>query len=800
MPTRPNHCFEFTSHTHAKRRRLRRLITGLAAGMALSMPGAAIADGNLQLSAPSNAPSTIDGASGEWTKRAATNTMPADTTPVESNRSVAAPVQPAPTAPQPAGTTNSAPKPISAIQATPAAAPLDRFRSPLTKLPSMKLGAPAVTPPSETTPQVADTPTEPSTAPADSAFKRRETVPTPGDAILDRQATPAPATTNVWLGRGNPSRETGSRAAVSTASDPAPDDFRSPAVEGNWVARDAINLNVPLRDPVPEPVAVTKQPTSPATPDAADVDEATDQQDAPVPNRGTATKATSPIEVAPNAVSGDGFSKRSSSGPKSMSLDEAEAAVNTTDDIDPTDDPDDTTELTKLPAEGKATELLAPQTEVSPESADEERSTTSDDNQADRPRTDEADVASTETQESTATKELPKRKPLSNLADARVSSVKKKTAKPEPEKDNVHQAEESASVGDLEPTEEQVLDYTGHPALEIRPTRTVAGMRRGIERTLSYFYNRPEVATGRSNWGMMHSLMVFGADTQIAVGRQQYSAIAWIAGNNNCRGQRLLTQDSGGIKAKSGVGLQGHQGQFLAILGMCNVPTNYPLHAGKMKYDVAALIEAEKKACKVGEELTFTLIALSHYLDTDSTWIAEDGSRWDFERLIAEELKQPIIGAACGGTHRLMGYTHALRKRRAEGKPITGHWKRAETYTQDFINYAYSIQNRDGSMSTDWFEGRADNGDVDRKIQTTGHIVEWLLTVTPDEELQDRRLVAAVSFLLRSVGSDLDRDWSIGPKGHALRSLAMYHQRVFRAGTPWIPSSIARSHQTSDRR
>lgn len=341
------------------------------------------------------------------------------------------------------------------------------------------------------------------------------------------------------------------------------------------------------------------------------------------------------------------------------------------------------------------------------------------------------------------------------------------------------------------PTKYGALDYAGYPLKTIQVSRTVSNMRRTMERCLNYFYNRPESANGRSNWGMMHSVMVYGAQTNVQVGRKRYNAIAWIAGNNVCRGQRLLTVDANGIKARTGVGLQGHQGQFLAVLGMCNVPVEYPLYANGKAFTVADLIEAEQKACKRGEELTFTLIGLSHYLDTDASWVAADGQRWDFERLIAEELKQPVVGAACGGTHRLMGYAHALRKRRAEGKALTGQWLRAEKYIDDFVKYAFSLQNRDGSMSTRWFEGREDNGDRDRKIQTTGHLVEWLLIVLPDDQLQDRRLVAAVSFLARSMGSDLSHDWSIGPKGHALRSMAMYHQRIFRAGTPWIPTSIA---------
>ncbi len=340
------------------------------------------------------------------------------------------------------------------------------------------------------------------------------------------------------------------------------------------------------------------------------------------------------------------------------------------------------------------------------------------------------------------------------------------------------------------------LDYTGRPTEEFAVNARVQRMRPGIERVLQYFYDRPEIADKRSNWGMMHSIMVYGVDTRIISGRKSYSAIGWIAGNNICRGKRLLLKDDRGITADNGVGLQGHQAQFLAVLALCNVPANYPLYADDTKYSVADLIKREMAACKSGEELTFTLIALSHYLDTETSWIADDGQRWDVARLIREELSQPIIGSACGGTHRLMGFGHALRKRRAEGRPISGQWARAEKFTADFVSYAYQLQNRDGSMSSRWFEGRADDNDVDRKIQTTGHIVEWLLTVTPDSELQNPRLVAAVNFLLSAMHRDLPHDWQIGPKGHALRSLAMYYSRVYQSGPGYRTVGVASSGST----
>ena len=299
---------------------------------------------------------------------------------------------------------------------------------------------------------------------------------------------------------------------------------------------------------------------------------------------------------------------------------------------------------------------------------------------------------------------------------------------------------------------------------------------------------------------MMHAMMVYGIDTKVVVDRRTYSTIAWIAGNNVCRGQRLFDQEDGQIVVKSGVGLQGHEGQLLAVFSLCNVPASYPVYAGNTKFAVQDIVESEMLACKSGEELTFMLIALSHYLDTDEQWTSSDGESWDLERLIREELSQPIVGAACGGTHRLMGFAHALRKRREEGKPIEGQWLRAEKFTEDFVQYAYRLQNRDGSMSTDWFEGRQDNGKVDRKIQTTGHMVEWLLTVMPDSQLQNPRLLSAVHFLLEALDEDRKHEWSIGPKGHALRSLAMFYERVYQTSPPWRNTSVANRTQTKRHR
>lgn len=317
-------------------------------------------------------------------------------------------------------------------------------------------------------------------------------------------------------------------------------------------------------------------------------------------------------------------------------------------------------------------------------------------------------------------------------------------------------------------------------------------LRTPIERTLNHYWNRPENTQERTHWGMFHAIMVYDKDTQILDGKRRYNAVAWMAGNNPCRNELLFEQDQQGINVKTGIGLQGHQAQLLAVLGLIDVPAAYPIYVGRSKYSVDDVIRREMRACKSGNELTFTLIGLSHYIDTDSVWVADDGQDWDFQKLIHEELSQPVVGAACGGTHRLMGFAHALRRRRAEGKPMEGQWARADQYVNDFIAYTWQLQNRDGSMSTAWFEKSEDNGKIDRKVQTTGHMVEFLVTAVPDDQLQSPEMLRAVSYLVDTLFEERGHEWQIGPKGHALRALAMYYQRVFGRQDPWRPVSVAR--------
>lgn len=306
-------------------------------------------------------------------------------------------------------------------------------------------------------------------------------------------------------------------------------------------------------------------------------------------------------------------------------------------------------------------------------------------------------------------------------------------------------------------------------------------LRHDIRRVLVHYYERPVSTQDYSPWGIMHALIAFGVDTEIYAGKQKVNAIGWLCWNGNCKGQRIMSLKNGTLAANVGPGFQGHEGQFLAMLAQSRVPTDYEIKIGNSRFTVEDLIEYEKKTCKPKTELTFKLIGFSHYLSTDDKWKSNDGREWNIEKLVAEEIDQPVIGAACGGTHRLMGLNYALRKRIREEKPLDGEFGRIETYLEDFRKYAMKLQNQDASFSTAWLERRENRDDIDRKIQTTGHILEWLSYSMTEEELKTPELVKTVRFLTDTLWENRSRDWEIGPRGHALHALSLYDQRIFGA-------------------
>jgi hypothetical protein len=309
-------------------------------------------------------------------------------------------------------------------------------------------------------------------------------------------------------------------------------------------------------------------------------------------------------------------------------------------------------------------------------------------------------------------------------------------------------------------------------------------LRSRVRSVLTGYYRKQLNSRDHDPWEVMHGMLAYGVHSRIRQGSPRGEAITsvgWLCYNKPCKGQTLMyVNPQGEVRAKYGVGLQGHLGQLLAMLAQCRVSPDYPIHIGNKEFTIHDLIEAEKKTCYPKSELTFKLIALQYYGDLNDKWLNDQGVEWDFPRLVREELAQPIRGAACGGTHRLSGLSLAVKTRIRRGEPLDGEYGRADAFVKKYQQYAFRLQNRDGSLSTSWFRGAGDDDDIDRRIKTTGHTLEWLCYSLTDAELRDPRTIRAVTYLANLMYSNYDHDWEVGPISHATHALLLYDERVFR--------------------
>jgi len=308
-------------------------------------------------------------------------------------------------------------------------------------------------------------------------------------------------------------------------------------------------------------------------------------------------------------------------------------------------------------------------------------------------------------------------------------------------------------------------------------------LRKRVQMALAYYYQNWTLNTREhSPWEVMHAIIAYGVDTRLAKGHaggERTTAIGHLCYSGICNNQPILTIRNDKLYALRGPGVQGHSGQFLAILAQSYLQRDYPLYVGGEKYTLEDLIRAEQEDCESGTELTFKLIGLMHYLPSDATWTNFQGQTWSLDRLVREEIVQPVRGAACGGTHRLMGLSYAIRKREQRDEPISGIYLEARKYIDQYHKYTFSLQNRDGSFSTAWFVRPEARNDLDRRMQTTGHILEWLCFSLSDEQLRDPRVIRAVRYVTDQLLNQGVNQWEIGHLGHALHALQIYNERVF---------------------
>ena len=98
-----------------------------------------------------------------------------------------------------------------------------------------------------------------------------------------------------------------------------------------------------------------------------------------------------------------------------------------------------------------------------------------------------------------------------------------------------------------------------------------------LRQCLAYYLFRPENVAERSPWGAMHVMLPFGVEAELLANNRRVNSIGWLCYDGKCRGQSLFQLSGQRFTMPIGPGVQGHEGQFLAMLVQSQVPRTYPV-------------------------------------------------------------------------------------------------------------------------------------------------------------------------------------------------------------------------------
>ena len=143
------------------------------------------------------------------------------------------------------------------------------------------------------------------------------------------------------------------------------------------------------------------------------------------------------------------------------------------------------------------------------------------------------------------------------------------------------------------------------------------------------------------------------------------------------------------------------------------------------------------------------------------------------------ECDQKLNESACGGSHRMYAIASALQKKIASGSEMTGGWKKADDRVKDTIRRAREYQQPDGGFSTEFFERSATSSEIQLRINTTGHVFEFLALAMNDEELHSPWMRRAAIFLCQRLQMAKELPLECGGLYHAAHGLILYRERMF---------------------
>ncbi|WP_150106031.1 hypothetical protein [Rubinisphaera brasiliensis] len=308
-----------------------------------------------------------------------------------------------------------------------------------------------------------------------------------------------------------------------------------------------------------------------------------------------------------------------------------------------------------------------------------------------------------------------------------------------------------------------------------------------VEEAIEISGRRYLIANEHSPWQIYHGLNAFRRDFKLELNGQLVSAVDWLSTTNpQFRESPWFEKTVHGGRAHRYTvpyHFEGHPNQSLALMVMCNLPLDHQFAVDDGTITVADIVNNAKVTLNPREEQTWTLWFLTHYLDSDETWMTRYGETWSIERLVQDQIQTQVTKAACGGTHNLYALAAARNNHLRNGGSLRGVWMQADYKLKRYMVAARSLQRRDGSFPTMYFRGYGNPKTFSEQIASSGHMMEWLMVAADDKQIDDEWIERGIRYIAQKLVDHRDESAECGPLYHAVSALMLYRDRA--QGTPW---------------
>ena len=331
-------------------------------------------------------------------------------------------------------------------------------------------------------------------------------------------------------------------------------------------------------------------------------------------------------------------------------------------------------------------------------------------------------------------------------------------------------------------SEEPASTSTASAATASHDLPSKAELKKRIDDAVAFAVKQRHMDTRvNAAWQIVHGILVYGRDLQVYHDGKLVSALDYLQNGGTLNGWNLR-RGSHGLEVVTEPGSktgQGHEDQWLGYLSQCGLQPDDKIVVSGQTYQVRDLVTQAQWDIYPGMEATWTLMGFATLLPLDTTWKAKDGSTWDIERIVAMEAGQELVGAACGGSHRMYALSLAVNRRLDEtGGQLTGGWKAADDKIKNAIDTIKKNQQPDGSFSTNYFSRPGTSPDLMLRLSTTGHTLEFLTVSLTNKQLTEPWVTRAVDHLLGLLERTKDFDLECGSLYHSVHALDLYRIRM----------------------